>query len=70
MLEKIVQPMVIGCAPKTSDRRLIFWARTFCLVKKKNSSDLKKKKKFTVNSKYYREICNILIMFTYLVTSN
>ena len=44
MLEKIVQPMAIGCAPKTSDRRLIFWARTFCLVKKKNSSDLKKKK--------------------------
>ena len=45
MLEKIVQPMAIGCAQarKTSDRRLIFLARTFCLVKKKNSSDLKKK---------------------------
>ena len=66
-------------ARKISEKRLIFSARTFCLVKKKKSFDHSgfqlnrwNNEKVTVNSKYYQEhqrTCDILIKFTYLMVS-
>ena len=72
----IASPLPIGCVEPVSNVRFFGCAHFSCKKEKNGSANFQwnrsNNEKFKVNSKYYREhqrTCNILITYTYLMTT-